>query len=140
MYIFNACVFQRHATNRYVPSFHFVLKDTNVWHNRLGYLSDERFHILRYLYSFISAHKPYLCDTCHRAKQRKLSFALSDFITSKIIEILHMDIWGPCSVISMHGFRYFLTIVDDFSRYTWVISMRTKSKVRMHITSFFILC
>jgi len=59
-----------------------------------------------------------MCDTCHRAKQRKLPFVLSDSTTSKIFEILLMDIWGPCSVISIHGFWYFLTIVDDFSRYT----------------------
>ena len=78
-----------------------------MWHNRLGYISDERLHVLRSRYSFISAHKPYLCDTCHRAKQRKLLFALSDSITSKIFEILHMDIWGPCSVISMHVFGIF---------------------------------
>ncbi|XP_068475279.1 uncharacterized protein [Phaseolus vulgaris] len=83
LYIFHASVFQRHTTNRSVHSFHSVLKDTNVWHNRLGHLSDERLHVLRYRYSFISAHKPYMCDTCHRAKQRKLLFALSDSITSK---------------------------------------------------------
>jgi len=47
-----------------------------------------------------------------------------------------MDIWGPCSIISIHGFKYFLTIVDDFSRYTWVILMHTKSEVRTHVTSF----
>ena len=33
-------------------------------------------------------------------------------------------------------FRYFLTIVDDFSCYTWVIPMRTKSEVRNHISNF----
>jgi len=47
-----------------------------------------------------------------------------------------MDIWGPYSVASMHGFRYFLTIVDDFSRYTWITHMHTKSKVRNHIVNF----
>ena len=36
----------------------------------------------------------------------------------------------------MHGFRYVLTIVDDFSRYTWIIPMHTKSEVRNHIVNF----
>jgi len=36
----------------------------------------------------------------------------------------------------MHGFRYLLTIVDDFSRYTWTIPMCTKSEVRTHIATF----
>ncbi|XP_068477378.1 uncharacterized protein [Phaseolus vulgaris] len=33
-------------------------------------------------------------------------------------ELSSTDIWGLCSTTSMQGFRYFLTIVDDFSRYT----------------------
>ncbi|GAB2267394.1 hypothetical protein Dimus_038666 [Dionaea muscipula] len=37
----------------------------------------------------------------------------------------------------MFGTRYFLTIVDDFSRYTWVRLIRYKSDVSSHIKSFF---
>jgi len=140
LYIFHSSIFQRNVTNRYIPSIHCVYKDVNVWHNRLGHLSNERLHVLRSIYPCISVQKPYLCDTCYRAKQRKLSFPLSHSNTSNIFDLLHMDIWGPCSIISMHGFRYFLTIVDDFSRYTWVIPMCTKSEVTTHIVSFFILC
>jgi len=36
----------------------------------------------------------------------------------------------------MQGFRYFLTIVDDYSRYTWVILLHNKSEVRPHIINF----
>jgi len=36
----------------------------------------------------------------------------------------------------MQGFHYFLTIVDDYSRYTWVILLHNKSEVRQHITNF----
>lgn len=37
----------------------------------------------------------------------------------------------------MQGFRYFLTIVDDYSRYTWIIILHNKSEVRNHIINFF---
>jgi len=47
LYVFHASIFQRRVTNIFVPSFHCVLKDTNVWHNRLRHLSDERLHVLR---------------------------------------------------------------------------------------------
>ena len=33
-------------------------------------------------------------------------------------EIVHSNVWGPCSVLSLTGFRYFVTFVDDFSRVT----------------------
>ena len=36
----------------------------------------------------------------------------------------------------MQGFRYFLTIVDDYSRYTWVILLHNKFEVRQHIINF----
>jgi len=36
----------------------------------------------------------------------------------------------------MQGFRYFLTIVDDYSHYTWVILLHNKSEVRQHIINF----
>jgi len=48
-----------------------------------------------------------------------------------------MDIWGPCSITSMQGFHYFLTIVDDYSRYTWIIMLHNKSEVRNHIIKAF---
>jgi len=78
----------------------------------------------------------HVCDACHRAKQKKLSFALSKSVIVKSFELLHMDIWGPCSIVSMRGFRYFLTIVDDFSRYTWVILLHNKFEVHNHILKF----
>ncbi|WVZ08825.1 hypothetical protein V8G54_022171 [Vigna mungo] len=34
--------------------------------------------------------------------------------------IIHVDIWGPYCISSVDGFKYFLTIVDDMSRFTWV--------------------
>jgi len=36
----------------------------------------------------------------------------------------------------MQGFRYFLTIMNDFSRFTWTISLPNKSEVCNHIISF----
>nr|KYP76442.1 Retrovirus-related Pol polyprotein from transposon TNT 1-94 [Cajanus cajan] len=47
-----------------------------------------------------------------------------------------MDIWGPCSTTSLNGHRYFLTIVDDNTRYTWVFLMVSKAETRSHITNF----
>ena len=47
-----------------------------------------------------------------------------------------MDIWGPCSINSMQGFRYCFTVVDDFSRYTWTFLLHAKFEVRHKIVSF----
>ena len=74
--------------------------------------------------------------TCSRAKQRKLPFTLSNIVTFAIFYFVHFDIWGPCSIISIQGFHYFFTIVDDYSHYTWVILLHNKSEMRQHIINF----
>ena len=48
-----------------------------------------------------------------------------------------MDVWGPYSVSTYDGFKFFLTIVDDASRSTWVYLMKAKSDVKHLLISFY---
>lgn len=50
-----------------------------------------------------------------------------------------MDIWGPYSVPSVHNHRYFLTVVDDFSRFTWIVMLKGKFEVQQHVQNFILL-
>lgn len=43
-------------------------------------------------------------------------------------ELLHIDIWGPFFVSNVEGYMYFLTIVDDHTRVTWIYLLRTKDE------------
>ncbi|CAI5459239.1 unnamed protein product [Closterium sp. Yama58-4] len=43
--------------------------------------------------------------------------------------MLHMDVWGPARVRGQGQERYFLIVVDDYSRYTTVFPLRTKGEV-----------
>jgi transposase InsO family protein len=49
--------------------------------------------------------------------------------TTRPLELLHMDIFGPVAYASIGGNKYGFVIVDDYSRYTWVFFMKDKSKV-----------
>ena len=51
-------------------------------------------------------------------------------------DLVHIDIWGPFSVESIEGFRYFLTIVDDCTRTTWVYMLRNKKDVSTVFPAF----
>jgi len=48
-------------------------------------------------------------------------------VTSKVLELLHMDLMGPLQVESIGGKMYVFVVVDDFSRFTWVNFIREKS-------------
>ncbi|GJZ28670.1 putative RNA-directed DNA polymerase [Tanacetum coccineum] len=47
-----------------------------------------------------------------------------------------LDLWGPYKVVSKDGFRYFLTIVDDYTRGVWIYLLKTKDEVFDLFTSF----
>lgn len=47
-----------------------------------------------------------------------------------------MDTWGPFSIESVEGFKYFLTIVDDCTRVTWIYMLRNKSDVLHQFPAF----
>ncbi|CAI5511405.1 unnamed protein product [Closterium sp. Naga37s-1] len=49
--------------------------------------------------------------------------------TTAPLQTLHMDVWGPARVRGQGHERYFLIVVDDYSRYTTVFPLRTKGEV-----------
>ncbi|XP_070007824.1 uncharacterized protein [Nicotiana sylvestris] len=70
-----------------------------------------------------------VCDACAREKHVKSSFkSKRDVSTLKPLELLHMDLCGPMRVQSRGGKRYIFVIVDDYSRFTWTLFLRTKDE------------
>jgi len=69
--------------------------------------------------------------------KKRLPFDLSHSHADFPFDLIHCDIWGPFSIKSNIGCSFFLTIVDDHSRYTWVYLLHHKSQTRDFITSFF---
>ncbi|KAK9056455.1 hypothetical protein SSX86_023816 [Deinandra increscens subsp. villosa] len=65
----------------------------------------------------------------HRCKQKKKSHPskrLNSIVTP--LELLHMDLFGPVIVRSIEGSYYCLVITDDFSRFSWVLSLASKDE------------
>ncbi|CAI7852203.1 unnamed protein product, partial [Closterium sp. NIES-53] len=51
--------------------------------------------------------------------------------TEAPLQNLHMDVWGPARVRVQGHERYFLLVVDDYSRYTTVFPLRTKGEIEV---------
>ena len=67
----------------------------------------------------ISFEKDKVCEACQMGKKIKTSFKNKNFIyTSRPLELLHMNLFGPSRTTSLRGKSYAFVIVDDFSRYT----------------------
>ncbi|GJZ32271.1 retrovirus-related pol polyprotein from transposon TNT 1-94 [Tanacetum coccineum] len=58
----------------------------------------------------------HICDACKMGKQAHVSHKAKNIVsTTRCLELLHMDLFGPSSVRSYGGNRYTLVIVDDYS-------------------------
>ena len=51
--------------------------------------------------------------------------------------MIHCDIWSRYRHISITGAYYFLTIVDDYTRFTWIFLMRRKNETQSLLKRFF---
>ncbi|GFT43152.1 retrovirus-related Pol polyprotein from transposon TNT 1-94 [Trichonephila clavipes] len=70
------------------------------------------------------------CIPCKLAKSKRVSFKKTGAVRSKRpLELLHMDLCGPMPIESQGGNKYFLSIIDDYSRKVTVFPIRNKSGV-----------
>jgi len=112
----------------------------DLWHRRLGHPSKEVLSFLPSSFGFNSSKdKHEVCEICFRAKQTHERFSVSYNKAEYISELIHCDIWGPYKEPFSSGAHYFLTIVDDASRVTWVYLMHEKNDTSQRLKSFIIM-
>lgn len=76
------------------------------------------------------------CEVCFYSKQKILSFYKSTHKSINNFDLIHMNIWGQLYIPSINGHRYFLTVVDDKSKFTWIFLMKHKSETQKLIKAF----
>ncbi|GJR37247.1 retrovirus-related pol polyprotein from transposon TNT 1-94 [Tanacetum coccineum] len=105
-----------------------------LWHRRLSYLNFDYINLLSKKDVVIGLPKlkyvkDQLCSSCEVSKAKRSSFKSKTVPSSKgRLNLLHMDLCGPMRVASINGKRYILVIVDDYSRYTWTLFLRSKDE------------
>ncbi|CAI7808116.1 unnamed protein product [Closterium sp. NIES-54] len=111
---------------------------TLLWHHRLGHPSLPRLRGMhsRLLVSGLPRSLPPLpcspalpCLPCVEGRQRAAPHSSEFPPTTALLQTLHMDVWGPAPVGGMDQERYFLLVVDDYTRYTTVFPLRRKADV-----------
>jgi len=108
----------------------------DLWHFRLGHPGNKTIDQICTRFPYIQSLNKIACDICHYAKHQKLSFSHSSTTSPAIFDLIHVDIWGPMSIISVHGHKYFLSIVDDLSRRIWTFMMHSKGEGRTLLHNF----
>ena len=92
--------------------------------------------MLKQVVQFDVSNKIPCCDVCHFSKQNRLPITPSTHVSSKPIELIHCDLWDPFAINIVDGFKYFLTVVDDFARCTWVYLLKHKFETQFFLPQF----
>ncbi|KFD66912.1 hypothetical protein M514_20778 [Trichuris suis] len=70
-----------------------------------------------------------ICETCFKGKMTAFPFPKGETKANKPMELIHSELCGPMPVETPSGHRYFLTLVDDHSRFTVVHLLKSKDEV-----------
>ena len=76
------------------------------------------------------------CDACQYGKVHQASFPSTPLHTTTPFQIIHSNIWGPASYLSLEGYRFYISFVDDYSIYTWIFPLHLKSEALTMFTYF----
>jgi hypothetical protein len=121
---------------RLIQAYHTVRADDSaaifwLWHQCLGHPS---FLILQCMFPALFLHNnvsEFQCEACEKklSKHHHVSFSPSINKSDAPFVLVHTDVWGPLQVVSLSGYRWFVSFIDDFSRTTWVYLLKDKSNV-----------
>lgn len=105
--------------------------DTKLWHMRLGHAGEKALQglVKQGLLKGAKTCKLDLCEHCVLGKQTRVKFGTAIHQTKGILDYVHLDVWGPTKTASMSGKHWFVTFVDDYSRRSWVYTMKHKDEV-----------
>ena len=103
------------------------------WHARMGHL---HFRALKTMSSKQMVrgmppidHVQEYCDGCALGKQHRAPFPqVATYQAEKGLELVHTDLCGPITPTTPGGSKYFLLVVDDYSRYMWLELLKSKDE------------
>ncbi|KAI3779099.1 hypothetical protein L2E82_08597 [Cichorium intybus] len=114
---------------------------TWLWHMRMGHIN---FNSIKYMEEKklvegmpkLNIHQQ-PCEGCLVGKQTRSPFPThTNYRLKKKLELIHGDLCGPVSPPTPSGNRYFMLLVDDYSRVMWVYLLKTKDEALQVFKNF----
>jgi Reverse transcriptase (RNA-dependent DNA polymerase)/gag-polypeptide of LTR copia-type/Integrase core domain/GAG-pre-integrase domain len=119
------------------------ITDAKIWHDRLGHIGIESMSTLKNLVTGFNCNLNdsdnliATCQGCLKGKAHRS--AMPDAATHRAtvpLELVHSDICGPMNVESIGGSSYFITFIDDYSRYIVIKTMKSKDEALKHFLDY----
>lgn len=106
-------------------------EDAHLCHGSLKVLREFVDGLLEF-----STYQHDVCKGCALRKYAKTAFPSSDTMSKGILDLVNLDVCGPMSIVSLNGYSYFVTVIYDFSKNTWIYFMKTKGEVFSQFQEF----
>jgi hypothetical protein len=74
------------------------------------------------------SNKDGICDACQMGKSHQLPYPQSSSVSTRILDLVFSDVWGPAPSLVGRN-KYYVSFIDDHSKFTWVYLLRQKSEV-----------
>ena len=78
------------------------------------------------------------CKACAEAKQQRHPSYTPQQVPEDILDVIHTDVVGPITPTGFNGCRYYLVLIDGYSRVRWVETMKEKSEAFSRTKKFII--
>ena len=93
--------------------------DAYLWHLHLGHINSTIiFRLIKDgLLEPLDFDGFLVCKFCLEGKMTKRPFNAKGRRAQELLELVHMDVCGPMSTQAKGGYEYFITFMDDYSRY-----------------------
>jgi hypothetical protein len=91
------------------PIVHRVIRD-----NDLPFISDK--------------DSQSVCGSCQMAKSHQLSYPISNKVSNVPFQLVFLDVWDP-TPSSAGRHNYYVSFIDDHTKYTWIDLLKKKSDV-----------
>ena len=120
------------------PSIHAAQTEvsTELLHARLGHLSWSTLQRINNQVKPIPKRTLSTCEGCLLGKSTRRTFKESHTRQTKPFALIHMDLAGPMRTRSIQGSFYYYVLVDDYTRFKWVLFIQTKDQALERFKTF----
>jgi histone deacetylase 1/2 len=117
------------------------VSEFHKWHLRLGHVHSSAISAVLNLCNIPVSNKfaNESCSFCCIGKSHRLYAPMSQTVYTQPFEVIHTDLWGPAPFDSYDGYRYYITFVDTFTKYTWIYFLKQKSDALQAFKQFLAL-
>ncbi|MCO5602817.1 hypothetical protein L7F22_056956 [Adiantum nelumboides] len=112
-----------------------AMQDAELWHARFGHvgygsLMTLQRHNMAHDFSLLEMPPRHVCEGCVLGKMHRFAFSQDGSVrATQKLQLVHSDVCGPMRMPSVGNSLYFVTFIDDFSRFCWVYPLKEKSDV-----------